>query len=96
MNDVQHFEAARALAERMLTEGGATPAERIAFAYRTVLSRKPEPEEWRSCRSSFAAHLDRYEKDEAGGEEADRARRIQAEGRICRRRSWRRTRWSPT
>ncbi len=45
MNDVQHFEAARAFAERILTEGGATPAERIAFAYRAALSRRPAPED---------------------------------------------------
>ncbi len=45
MNDVQHFEAARAFAERILNEGGATPAARIAFAYRTVLSRNPTAEE---------------------------------------------------
>ena len=38
MNDVQHFEAARALAERMLAEGGATDESRIAWLYRTVLS----------------------------------------------------------
>ena len=45
MNDVQHFEAARAFAERIMTEGGATPAERIAFAYRAALARRPAPEE---------------------------------------------------
>ena len=35
LNDVQHPEAARALATRMMTEGGRTTAERITFAYRT-------------------------------------------------------------
>jgi hypothetical protein len=41
MNDVQHVEAARALAERALCEGGDTPESRVAFLYRTVLSRLP-------------------------------------------------------
>ncbi|HEY3788879.1 MAG TPA: DUF1549 and DUF1553 domain-containing protein, partial [Urbifossiella sp.] len=45
MNDVQHFEAARALAERAIAEGGPTAKERIAFLYRTVLSRNPDAEE---------------------------------------------------
>ena len=30
---------------RILTEGGATPDERITFAYRATLSRSPRPEE---------------------------------------------------
>ena len=47
MNDVQHIEAARALAERVLADGGATTADRFAFLYRTVLSRKPDADELR-------------------------------------------------
>lgn len=45
LNDVQHFEAARALAARMMTEGGTAPADRIRFAYRAVLSRLPSAQE---------------------------------------------------
>jgi hypothetical protein len=70
MNDVQHVEAARGLAQRMLSEGGATPAERIAFAYRTVLSRAPETEESQIVEAELAAHLDRYRMDEAAAKQA--------------------------
>ena len=68
MNDVQHVEAARAFAERMLTEGGATPDERIVFAYRTVLARKPAPEEIAIVRGAFERHLASYQQatDAAG------------------------------
>ncbi len=48
MNDVQHFEAARALAERTLAEGGDDRTERLTFLFELVLSRgpgKPELEE---------------------------------------------------
>jgi hypothetical protein len=45
MNDVQHFESARGLAERVLTEGGATTNDRLTFLYRTVLSRLPSADE---------------------------------------------------
>ena len=65
MNDVQHIEAARALAERMLTEGGATPAERLSFAYRTVLSRRPDAEEVKLVEEQLKTHLDRYRQDAA-------------------------------
>lgn len=42
MNDLQHFEAARALAERVLKEGGSTDKERVSFLFRTVLARLPD------------------------------------------------------
>lgn len=45
MNDIQHFESARGLAERTIAEGGATSNERFAYLYRTVLSRLPTTEE---------------------------------------------------
>lgn len=45
MNDVQHFEAARALAERVLADGGDTTESRIDYLYRLVLARKPGAEE---------------------------------------------------
>jgi hypothetical protein len=62
MNDVQHIEAARGLAERMLTEGGSTAADRIAFAFRVVLARKPEPAELAIISEQLNTHLARYVK----------------------------------
>ncbi len=45
LNDVQFFEAARALAERVLSEGGADDAVRLRWLFRTVLSRVPHENE---------------------------------------------------
>jgi hypothetical protein len=63
MNDVQHFEAARALAERILREGGASTPERLAYGFRTVLARKPTDRETVIAWSALEKHLARYQKD---------------------------------
>ncbi len=63
MNDVQHFEAARALAERMLTEGGASPGARLEFGFRTVLARPPADAELAIVRKALEQHLARYSAD---------------------------------
>ena len=63
MNDVQHFEAARALAERILREGGGSTPERMAFGFRTVVGRKPSDRETIVAWSALEKHLARYQKD---------------------------------
>ncbi len=45
MNDIQHVEAARNFAQRILTEGGTTDPERLAFAWRCTTGRTPSPTE---------------------------------------------------
>ncbi len=92
MNDVQHVEAARALAERMLIEGGATPAERLTWAFRVVLARAPEPDELAVLADEFRVHLDRFTKDPAAARQLIARRRVQAAPRPSRSRNWRRTR----
>ena len=59
MNDVQHFEAARGLAGRMM--GSGTKAEeRIAFGYRTVLARSPDSDEIAQVSDFYHRQLTRY------------------------------------
>jgi len=70
MNDVQHYEAARALAERMLSEGGATAKERLIFAYKTVLSRAPSAQELVIVGQALAQHLVRYQADPEAAKKA--------------------------
>jgi hypothetical protein len=45
LNDVTYVEAARQLAQLMLTEGGRNVEERIAFAFRRATARPPEAKE---------------------------------------------------
>ncbi|MDY3563652.1 PSD1 and planctomycete cytochrome C domain-containing protein [Gemmata sp. JC673] len=66
MNDVQHFEAARALAERVLTEGGKQTEERIAFLYRTVLSRRPDAEEVKLVAAALERQRELFAANPAG------------------------------
>ena len=74
MNDTQHFEAARAFGERILVEGGATADERITFAYRTVLSRSPAPDELAIVRQALEKYVAKYQAN------ADAAKKVVAVG----------------
>ncbi len=65
MNDPTYVEAARKLAERMMTEGGATADERIAFAFRLATARPPSAEEGRVLKDVFDAELAAFRKDPA-------------------------------
>lgn len=60
MNDIQHFEAARNFAQRMLIEGGATPAERLTWAWRVTTSRKPGAGELAIVQEALQQHLTKY------------------------------------
>ena len=62
MNDEQYVEAARHLAERMMREGGPTPAERIAFGFRLATSRQPTADELRIFQRLFDAQPAAYPK----------------------------------
>jgi len=53
MNDVQFIEAARKFAERVVSEGGAGVEQRITFAFRTVLARRPTSSELESLAKLF-------------------------------------------
>ena len=60
MNDVTFVEAARALGQRMLKEGGATPEARLAHGFRLLLSRAPTPQETRALLDSLNYHRDYF------------------------------------
>jgi len=65
MNDVTFVEAARVLAQRMMQEGGTTPRERIAFAFRLATARVPNSAEARVLLDSFNYQLDTFKTDSA-------------------------------
>ncbi len=63
MNDVQHVEAARSLAQRMIEVGGTNLSERLDFAYRVLLSRKPTDREVTVLEKQLAANMSHYQQD---------------------------------
>jgi len=67
MNDVQHFEAARALAARAITAAPDTD-ERLGFLYRTVLSRPPAAEELTLLRHALSEQQQLFAGDQAAAQ----------------------------
>ena len=65
MNDVQHVEAARALAARTLLASAVDDADRIDWLFRTVLARDPEAGERAVVAKSLSDHRRRYVDDPA-------------------------------
>jgi hypothetical protein len=63
MNDVTYVEAARKLAERMLSEGGGSQAARLAWGFRRATARAPRPEEVKILCAGLERHLGHYRRD---------------------------------
>ena len=74
LNEVTYIEAARSLAERMLTEGGATPAARIAWGFRRVTSRPADAAEVKLLAAGLEKRLAKYRAD------AEAAKKLVAQG----------------
>jgi hypothetical protein len=63
LNDPTYVEASRALAERVLKEGGAAESERLGFVFRQATSRKPTPAELDVLGQLYRKHLKEYGAD---------------------------------
>ena len=66
MNDKQYVEASRALGQRLMLEGGATPEERLTYAYRITTSRRPTADELSVLVPLYQAQLAAYQADKDG------------------------------
>ena len=60
MNDITFVEAARGIAERVMTEAPTETDERIAYAFRLLTSRRPSQREIAIVRSKYQAQLADY------------------------------------
>lgn len=68
LNDVTYVEASRALALRMIKEGGTTPESRLRFAFETVLAREPSADELSILKDGMARRLAHYKVRKADAE----------------------------
>lgn len=68
LNDPTYVEASRKLAERMMKEGGATPAERIAFAFTLATARQPSEREAAVLQRVYDQQLAKYQATDAAKE----------------------------
>lgn len=60
LNEITYVEAARALAQRMIKEGGATPAERVAWGFTRATGRAPAPNEIKVLVAGLERRLPRF------------------------------------
>lgn len=60
LNDVQHVEAAKNLAMRILVEGGVSPEERTTWAWKTITGRPPTDQELRISLEQLESSAAKY------------------------------------
>jgi hypothetical protein len=60
LNETQFIKAARGLAERTMKKGGEKVESRIAFMFRLVTARPPDPKETAELVAAFNDHLAKY------------------------------------
>ncbi len=63
LNDITYIEAARAMAEQVLKNGGPTDVARLEHAFRLVTARKPNPSEQQVLASSLVRLRTQYAAD---------------------------------
>lgn len=63
MNDEQFVEASRHFAQRMMTEGGKTDADRASYAFRLATARQPQAKELEVLLDVYKATLDKFKAD---------------------------------
>lgn len=63
MNDPAYVEASRFLAQRMINEGGADTASRIAHGFRLLLAREPDERELKILAAAFERALRDFQTD---------------------------------
>jgi hypothetical protein len=63
LNEITFVEAARKFAERILVEGGATPEERIRWAFRCVTCRAPESSELAVLVKGLEQQIERFQNN---------------------------------
>jgi hypothetical protein len=78
MNDVTYLEAARVLAQRMMTEGGATPLSRISYGYKLATARALDPRKSDVLLGTFQHYLDSFQTN------PESARKLVSEGDSAR------------
>jgi hypothetical protein len=60
MNDVTFVEAARVFAQRVMKEGGTSPSDRIAYAFRAATMRRPKAAEAAVLEDAFVRNLELF------------------------------------
>ena len=68
LNDEMYIETARKLAERMMKEGGTTPASRLSWAFRLATARRPQGSEVAILQAGLNRRLTEYARDPAAAE----------------------------
>jgi hypothetical protein len=63
LNDVTYVEASRALAQRMLEEGGTTPESRLSYGFRLATARIPSDDELQVLDAGLKRHEAVYRSD---------------------------------
>ncbi len=82
LNDPTYVEAARAMAQRTLRDGGKDVNSRIVFAFRLALARKPSVRESKVLRDLLAQQLMNYRKDKKAAGELLRVGESKADDKV--------------
>ena len=63
LNETQYVECARALAERVMRQGGSKPEDRVTLMFRLATARRPDAGELAELVAAYRDHLATYTGD---------------------------------